>query len=74
MWTLGDDTTAPYRAELKYDKLRYSLFPYIYSIAGAVTQCDQTMMRPLVMDFAGDPKARSLADEYMFGPPCWSRP
>lgn len=68
MWTLGDDTTAPYRAELKYDKLRYSLFPYIYSIAGAVTQRDQTMMRPLVMDFAGDPKARDLADEYMFGP------
>jgi alpha-D-xyloside xylohydrolase len=68
MWSLGDETSAPYRAELKYDKLRYRLFPYIYSVAGSVTQRDQTMMRPLVMDFEADSKAREIADEYMFGP------
>jgi alpha-D-xyloside xylohydrolase len=68
MWMLGDDTSPAYQAELKSDRLRYEMFPYIYSVAGAVTQHDSTIMRPLVMDFAGDVKARDLTDEYMFGP------
>src|ERR1017187_7267951 len=50
MWTLGDDTPA-FNAELIFDRLRYALFPYIYSQAGWITQQDYTMMRPLVMDF-----------------------
>jgi alpha-D-xyloside xylohydrolase len=68
MWNLGDETTAVYQSELKFDKLRYALFPYIYSIAGAVTQDGYTMMRPLVMDFRGDMKARDITDQFMFGP------
>jgi alpha-D-xyloside xylohydrolase len=67
MWTLGDDTPA-YNAELKFDKLRYAMMPYIYSLAGWTTQNDYTMMRPLVMDFPQDRTARELPDEYMFGP------
>ena len=67
MWTLGDDSPA-YKAELKFDHLRYAMFPYIYSLAGAVTQHDATIMRPLVMDFPNDAEARDLTDEYMFGP------
>jgi alpha-D-xyloside xylohydrolase len=67
MWTLGDDSPA-YNAELKFDRLRYALFPYIYSLAGQITQNDSTMMRPLVMDFPRDRSARELSDEYMFGP------
>lgn len=67
MWTLGDDSPA-YKAELKLDRLRYALFPYIYSMAGWTTQHDYTMMRPLVMDFPADRTARELNDEYMFGP------
>jgi alpha-D-xyloside xylohydrolase len=68
MWNLGDETTAVYQSELKFDKLRYALFPYIYAVAGAVTQDGYTMMRPLVMDFRGDVKARDITDEFMFGP------
>jgi alpha-D-xyloside xylohydrolase len=68
MWNLGDETTPVYRSELEFDKLRYALFPYIYSIAGAVTQDGYTMMRPLVMDFRGDAKARDIGDQFMFGP------
>jgi alpha-D-xyloside xylohydrolase len=68
MWNLGDETTAVYQSELKFDQLRYALFPYIYSIAGAVTQDGYTMMRPLVMDFRSDVKARDVADQFMFGP------
>ena len=68
MWNIGDEATPVYRAELKFDELRYALLPYIYAVAGAVTQDGYTMMRPLVMDFGDDPKARDLTDEYMFGP------
>jgi alpha-D-xyloside xylohydrolase len=67
MWALGDDSPA-YQAELKFDRLRYEMFPYNYSVAGAVTQHDSTIMRPLVMDFPHDAHARELTDEYMFGP------
>ncbi len=67
MWTLGVDSPA-YNAELKFDRLRYALFPYIYSMAGWTTQRDYTMMRPLVMDFTGDRIARESNDEFMFGP------
>jgi alpha-D-xyloside xylohydrolase len=55
-------------ALLASDQLRYRLMPYIYSLAGAVTQSNYTMMRPLVMDFQSDPKVYSIKDEYMFGP------
>ena len=53
---------------IKSDKLRYALMPYIYSLAGSVTQNDDTIMRPLVMDFAADAKAVAVDDQYMFGP------
>jgi alpha-D-xyloside xylohydrolase len=68
MWNIGDEQSAVFKTELKFDQLRYALFPYIYSVAGAVTQDGSTLMRPLVMDFRTDAKAREVADEYMFGP------
>ncbi|MGA2052484.1 MAG: TIM-barrel domain-containing protein, partial [Opitutales bacterium] len=68
MWTLGGDNSPAYLAELKFDRLRYRLLPYLYSLAGAVTQDSYTLMRPLVMDFPRDHDARALTDEYMFGP------
>ena len=51
-----------------FDRIRYRLLPYIYSLAGAVTHQGGTIMRPLVMDFRGDPRALNVDDEYMFGP------
>jgi len=67
-WTFGGDTHPAYKAIVKFDRLRYRLLPYVYSVAGAVTQDGDTMMRPLVMDFPDDATARTLADEYLFGP------
>ena len=61
-------------AMIKSDKLRYALMPYIYSLAGSVTQNDDTVMRPLVMDFAADAKARAVDDQYMFGPAILANP
>jgi len=53
---------------LYYDKLRYRLMPYIYSLAGMTWLNDYTIMRALVMDFPGDAKVREISDQYMFGP------
>ena len=53
---------------IDYDKLRYRLMPYIYSLAWRVTNEDYTIQRPLVMDWRTDPKTRDLGDEFMFGP------
>lgn len=53
---------------VEYDKLRYRLLPYIYSLAWRVTNEDYTIQRPLVMDWRADPRARDIGDEFMFGP------
>ncbi|MBS1503871.1 MAG: DUF5110 domain-containing protein, partial [Bacteroidetes bacterium] len=53
---------------LKYDKLRYRLLPYIYSLAGKTTLENYTMMRSLAFDFRNDRNIQSIPDEYMFGP------
>lgn len=51
-----------------YDKLRYRLMPYIYSLAWKVSNDDYTIQRPLVMDWRTDPKTWNLGDQFMFGP------
>ncbi len=53
---------------VRYDKLRYRLMPYIYSLAWKVTSDDYTIQRPLVMDWRGDPNTWNLGDQFMFGP------
>ncbi len=68
MWELGGEKHPAYQAELKFDRIRYRLLPYLYSLAGAVTHEGGTIMRPLVMDFRADAKARDATDQYLFGP------
>jgi alpha-D-xyloside xylohydrolase len=68
MWQYGGDKSPAYQAQLKFDRLRYALLPYLYSLAGSVTQDDYTLMRPLVMDFRADARSHRVGDEYMFGP------
>jgi len=57
-----------YKSMLYYDKLRYRLLPYLYSLSGMVWRNDYTMMRGLVMDFGKDEAVRNISDEYMLGP------
>lgn len=57
-----------YESMLYYDKLRYRLMPYLYSLAGQVHFQNATMMRGLIMDFGADPAVRGIADQYLFGP------
>jgi alpha-D-xyloside xylohydrolase len=64
MWTY--DEVEPIL--LKYDRLRYRLMPYIYSLAWRVTNEDYTLQRPLVMDWQKDEKTWDIGDQFMFGP------
>jgi alpha-D-xyloside xylohydrolase len=64
MWTY--DRVEP--ALIRFDKLRYRLMPYIYSLAWRVSNADYTIQRPLVMDWRSDEKTWNIGDEFMFGP------
>ncbi len=68
MWEMGGESHPAYQAQLKFDRLRYRLLPYLYSLAGAVTHQAGTILRPLVMDFPQDTRAARSTDEYLFGP------
>ncbi len=57
-----------YNSMVWYDKLRYRLMPYIYSLAGVTYFNDYTIMRAMVMDFGSDLNVESIGDQYMFGP------
>ena len=50
-----------------YNKLRYRLMPYIYSLAGMTWFNDYTIMRALVMDHGKDAVVNNISDQYMFG-------
>jgi alpha-D-xyloside xylohydrolase len=53
---------------LKFDRLRYRLLPYVYSLAAGVALEGDTIMRPLEMDFSLGEEPPPLDDEFMFGP------
>ena len=53
---------------IEYDKLRYRMMPYIYSLAWKVSGGDYTIQRPLVMDWRSDPQTWNIGDQFMFGP------
>ena len=53
---------------VSYDRLRYRLLPYNYSVAWKVTNDSYTIMRALPMDFRNDPNVYDISDQYMFGP------
>ncbi len=68
IYNLSPETHPAYKSMVYYDKLRYRLMPYIYSLAGMTYFDDFTIMRPLIMDFNGDSEVNSIGDQYMFGP------
>nr|MCR5513552.1 DUF5110 domain-containing protein [Prevotella sp.] len=68
IWNIAPDNHPAYKSFVYYDKLRYRLMPYLYSMAGWVHTKDYTMMRGLVMDFNGDSEIYNIKDQWMFGP------
>src|ERR1700761_7261928 len=65
LWSYGPDAESILTS---FDRLRYRLMPYIYSVAWMITSQAYTPMRPLVMDFRNDPKAQNIGDQFLFGP------
>ena len=68
IWNIAPDNHPAYKSFVYYDRLRYQLMPYIYSLAGWAHFKDYTLMRALVMDFNGDKNVENIGDQWMFGP------
>ena len=68
VWNIAPADHPAYKSIVYYDKLRYRLMPYLYSMTGMVHFKDYTMMRGLVMDFNGDDNIYNIKDQWMFGP------
>ncbi len=68
IWNVAPEGHPCYQSFVYYDKLRYRLMPYLYSMAGWVHTKDYTMMRGLIMDFNGDREVENIKDQWMFGP------
>jgi len=65
LWSYGPDAQT---ILVNFDRLRYRMLPYIYSLAWKTTSDAYTPMRPLVMDFRTDPRAQNTGDQFMYGP------
>jgi alpha-D-xyloside xylohydrolase len=65
LWSYGPDAQ---NILVTFDRLRYRMLPYIYSLAWKTTNESYTPMRPLVMDFRGDERAENVGNQFMFGP------
>ena len=65
LWSYGPEAQ---KTLVNFDRLRYRMLPYIYSLAWKTTNASYTPMRPLVMDFRTDARAQNIGDQFMFGP------
>ena len=68
IWNIAPDEHPAYKSFVYYDKLRYRLMPYLYSLAGWAHFKDYTLMRALVMDFNGDKEVENIGNQWMLGP------
>lgn len=67
-WNVAPEDHEAYESILYYNRLRYKLMPYIYTLAGMSYFNDYTIMRGLIMDFPDDLVSSNISDQYMFGP------
>jgi alpha-D-xyloside xylohydrolase len=65
LWSYGPEAQ---EILVNFDRLRYRLLPYTYSLAWMTTGQAYTPMRPLVMDFRTDARAVDIGDQFMYGP------
>lgn len=67
LYHIAPETHPAYQSMLYYNRLRYRLMPYIYTLAARAWLEDYTLMRPLVMDFADDEEVLNIGDQFMCG-------
>lgn len=68
IYNIAPEGHPAYKSMLYYNKLRYRLMPYIYSLAGQAYHNHYTIMRGLVMDFSQDDTVKNIDNQFMFGP------
>ncbi|WP_425840874.1 alpha-xylosidase [Streptomyces fractus] len=64
-WEFGDEAVD---VAGKFTKLKHRLMPYLYGAAAEAHTTGVPLMRPMLLDFPGDPTARALDRQYMLGP------
>ena len=67
LYYYGSSGEPVYDALLGAVKLRYTLLPYIYSLAHDVNANNGTYQRALMMDFRDDHNVWNIGNEFMFG-------
>lgn len=67
IFNLAPKGSEVYEALVWYDKLRYRLMPYVYTVAADTYHRDGTIMRGLGMDFPDDKGSADVRDEFLFG-------
>ncbi|WP_313343965.1 TIM-barrel domain-containing protein [Stenotrophomonas sp.] len=68
IWNIAPEGTPYYDSMVYYTRLRYTLLPYIYTLAADTWHHDGSIMRGMAMDFPADPAVRDINDQYLFGP------
>jgi len=68
VWNIAPASHPAYKSIVYYNRMRYRLMPYIYSLAGQAWLNGSVIMRGLVMDYTEDSIALDISDQYMFGP------
>ncbi|MDO5326011.1 MAG: glycoside hydrolase family 31 protein [Clostridia bacterium] len=56
-----------FAAALRYNRARYQLLPYLYSLAGQIALEGGIMMKPLAFRDPDDARARETDDEFLLG-------
>lgn len=67
IWAFGEPGELVYDTLVKFLKLRYSLVPYLYSLAAEARDGDGTLMRLLAYDFPQDRRVWDLKDQFLLG-------
>ncbi len=63
-WTFDEESVGVLR---HFTRLRHCLIPYLYSYCGEAHETGLPLMRPMVLEFPGDPTCRYLDRQYMLG-------
>ncbi|MFE6037402.1 alpha-xylosidase [Streptomyces sp. NPDC056452] len=64
-WAFGEEAVDVTR---KFTLLKHRLMPYLYGVAAEAHRTGVPMMRPMLVEFPGDPASRTLDRQYMLGP------
>ena len=64
-WVFGDQALDIVR---RFIQLRYRLLPYLLSAAGEASQFGWPVLRPLALEYPGEPSLRHVDHEYLLGP------